>query len=218
MKGNTLPERCTEWQLSRWHGAIVPVWRPARQWYKSECSTLTVSGFAVSLPPWGVFIYSTTLVWLQLHCSSIKSSSWLLNHLYPALKPFNLDGCGLFQNVSAHIHRARGLTEWLAEDENDLNHMLWPSHSPDLSIIGRFIGDLQPMCWIALSNTNGEKKCVEDSIVQFLWPDTLMRHFMLGFLFICYSSLHIRDLTDNWCHYIRGQYEVLVLKKRTPPF
>lgn len=89
----------------------------------------------------------------QLHCSSIKSSSWLLNHLYPALKPFNLDGCGLFQNVSAHIHRARGLTEWLAEDENDLNHMLWPSHSPDLSIIEHFIGDLQPMCSIALSNT-----------------------------------------------------------------
>lgn len=156
MKGNTLPERCTEWQLSRWHGAIVPVWRPARQWYKSECSTLTVSGFAVSLPPWGVFIYSTTLVWLQLHCSSIKSSSWLLNHLYPALKRFNLDGCGLFQNVSAHIHRARGLTEWLAEDENDLNHMLWPSHSHNWTFYRRFTTDVFDS---ALQHQRREKMC-----------------------------------------------------------
>ena len=29
------------------------------------------------------------------------------------------------------IHRARVVTEWFDEHENDVNHMLWPSQSPD---------------------------------------------------------------------------------------
>ncbi len=39
-------------------------------------------------------------------------------------------------SAEAEIYRpegARGVTEWFDEYENDVNHMLWPSQSPDLN-------------------------------------------------------------------------------------
>ncbi len=48
---------------------------------------------------------------------------------------FYPDGSGLFQDDNAPIHRARGVTEYFSEYENDVNHMLWPSQSPDLNPI-----------------------------------------------------------------------------------
>ena len=45
----------------------------------------------------------------------------------------HLDVSGLFRDDSASIRRAREVTEWFDEYENDVNHMLWPSQSPDLN-------------------------------------------------------------------------------------
>merc|ERR1719419_1878272 len=41
----------------------------------------------------------------------------MMKHLYP-------DGSGLFQGDNAPIHRARGVTEWFEEYEDDVNHTL----------------------------------------------------------------------------------------------
>ncbi len=43
-----------------------------------------------------------------------------------------------------------GATEWFDEYENDVNHVLWPSQSPDLSPTERLFG---LTCWTALSTT-----------------------------------------------------------------
>lgn len=51
------------------------------------------------------------------------------------MKYFYPDGRGLFQDDSVPIHRAQGVTEWFYEYENDVNHILWPSQSPDLNPI-----------------------------------------------------------------------------------
>ncbi len=45
------------------------------------------------------------------------------------------DGSGLFEDDSALSQRARGVTEWFDKYENNVNHMLWPSQSPDLNPI-----------------------------------------------------------------------------------
>ena len=52
----------------------------------------------------------------------------MMKHFYP-------EGSGFFQDGDAPIHRARGVTEWFDEYENDVNHMLRPSQSPDLNPI-----------------------------------------------------------------------------------
>ena len=38
-------------------------------------------------------------------------------------------------NDKAPIHRARVVTEWFDEHENNVNHMPWPSQSPDFNPI-----------------------------------------------------------------------------------
>ncbi len=43
------------------------------------------------------------------------------------MKHFYSDGSGLFQDDSAPIHRALGVTEWFDGYENDVTHMLWPN-------------------------------------------------------------------------------------------
>lgn len=59
----------------------------------------------------------------------------LSDHLYPMMKQFYPDGSSHFQDDNAPIHRARGVSEWFDEFEKDVNHMLWPSRSPDLNPI-----------------------------------------------------------------------------------
>lgn len=56
----------------------------------------------------------------------------LSDHLYPMMKHFYPDGSGLPQDDNTPIHSAWGVTEWF-EYENDVNHILWPSHSADLN-------------------------------------------------------------------------------------
>lgn len=41
----------------------------------------------------------------------------------PTMKQFYPDGSGLFQGIYAPIYRARGVTEWSDENENEVNHM-----------------------------------------------------------------------------------------------
>lgn len=49
------------------------------------------------------------------------------------VKYFYPDGSGLFQDDNASIHRAQDFTEWFDEYENDANHILWVSQTPDLN-------------------------------------------------------------------------------------
>ena len=35
--------------------------------------------------------------------------------------------------MTVSFHRTQGVTEWFDEYEDDVNHMLWPSQSPDLN-------------------------------------------------------------------------------------
>ena len=66
------------------------------------------------------------MVWVHLSIQII-----LTDHLHPGMKHFYPDG--LFQNDDAPSHRARGVTEWVDEYDNDRNYMLCPSQSPNLN-------------------------------------------------------------------------------------
>lgn len=58
----------------------------------------------------------------------------LTDHLYPIMKNFRFDADGLFQDDDgASIYRAQGLTEQFNEYELDVNHILCPSHSTQLT-------------------------------------------------------------------------------------
>uniref|UniRef100_A0A3B4YAJ7 Tc1-like transposase DDE domain-containing protein n=1 Tax=Seriola lalandi dorsalis TaxID=1841481 RepID=A0A3B4YAJ7_SERLL len=85
----------------------VHVWCTPRERYRPECLIPAVRGSG------GSVMLGEALFWegaLQINTN------------------------GLFQeNDDDAIRRARGVTEWFDEYENNVNHMLWPPESPDLN-------------------------------------------------------------------------------------
>ena len=83
------------------------------------------SGGSVML--WGTFCWHGLgpLVPLEGRVTANQYKVVVSDQLYPMMKHFYPDGSGLFQDDNASIvHRARGVTEWFDEYENDVNHML----------------------------------------------------------------------------------------------
>ena len=58
----------------------------------------------------------------------INTKVVLCDHLYPMMKHFYPDGSGLLQDDNVSIHRARGVTGWFDEYENDV--MMSPDLNP----------------------------------------------------------------------------------------
>jgi hypothetical protein len=52
-----------------------------------------------------------------------KYTAILSDCFQPMVKHFYPDGSGLFQDDNVPTHRARVVTEWFDEHENDVNHM-----------------------------------------------------------------------------------------------
>lgn len=70
------------------------------------------------------------IVWLHLSPQRVIANQYkvvLSDPFCPVMKSVYPDGSGLLQDDSVHIHRTGGVTEWCDEDEDDVNHMLWPS-------------------------------------------------------------------------------------------
>ena len=97
-----------------------------KNWYRSKYLTPTARGSGGSVMLWGAFCWHGLgpLVPLEGRVTANQYKVVLSDHLYPMMKHFYPDGSGLFQDDNAPIHRARGVTEWFDEYENDVNHML----------------------------------------------------------------------------------------------
>ena len=97
--------------------------------------TPTVRGSGGSVMLWGAFFWHGLgpHVSLEGRVTANQYKVVLSDHLYPMMKHFYPDGSGLFQDDNTLIHRVRGVTEWFDEYENYVNHMPWPSQSPDLN-------------------------------------------------------------------------------------
>uniref|UniRef100_A0A3B4TXD6 Uncharacterized protein n=1 Tax=Seriola dumerili TaxID=41447 RepID=A0A3B4TXD6_SERDU len=81
--------------------------------YRPECLTPAVRGSGGSVMLWEALF----LAWFGSTANQYKVVR--TDHLYPMTKHFYPD--------------ESGVTEWFDEYENNVNHMLWPSESPDLN-------------------------------------------------------------------------------------
>ena len=75
---------------------------------------------------WGAFCWHDLgpLVSLEGRVTANQYKVVLSDHLYPIIKHFYADRGGLLKDENAPIHRARGVTEWFDEYDNDVNHVL----------------------------------------------------------------------------------------------
>jgi hypothetical protein len=67
--------------------------------------------------------------WIDVQLSTLKRPGWYKNADQAIILPTM--AMPPHRMTMPPIHRARVVTEWFDEHENDVNHMPWPSQSPD---------------------------------------------------------------------------------------
>lgn len=138
---------------------------------------------ALLLLPWFVFICPLSRE------SSDQCTVILTDPLHPVLKHFYPDRNDLFLDDDAPIHRARDLTQRFDEYKKDVNHVLWPSLSPDLNSVEHCV---QRLCsrvlkwgnivWGNLSRTVSKTWC--QGALDLLWQLMVDQHRVFLFFFL----------------------------------
>jgi hypothetical protein len=65
------------------------------------------------------------------------------NQVHPMIQTLFLNNDALFQDDSAPIHAAGTVQSWFEEHEGELQHLLWPTLSPDLNITESLWSELE---------------------------------------------------------------------------
>jgi hypothetical protein len=60
------------------------------------------------------------------------------NKVHPMMQTLFLNNDAVFQDDSAHIHAAGTVQSWFEEHEGELQHLPWPTQSPNLIISRQF--------------------------------------------------------------------------------
>lgn len=123
-----------EWRAETWRGARF-LCESKKKWQKKGKKWQLK--IIVYLVQWGVTKLTIDLTisgmitpwqWVSVHaCSEVtyKQEGDKLKEKIPNGPVM------LWDHFATSIHRTQGLTEWF--EEININHMLWPSHSPDLN-------------------------------------------------------------------------------------
>ena len=69
------------------------------------------------------------------HITAKDYQTILEDHVHPMVQTVYPEGGAVYQDDNAPIHTARLVSEWFDERENEVEHLPWPAHSPDLNII-----------------------------------------------------------------------------------
>jgi len=86
---------------------------------------------------WAAISSILLLVYLTLN-GRITASDYvdiLGNQVHPLVLVLFPNNDAIFQDNDSPIHTARSVHSWFEEHKDDLQHLLWPAHSPTLNII-----------------------------------------------------------------------------------
>jgi hypothetical protein len=62
-------------------------------------------------------------------------TGWVIRYIHPVIQTLFLNNDAVLQHDRAPIHTSRTAQSWFEEHEGELQHLPWPTQSPDLNII-----------------------------------------------------------------------------------
>lgn len=99
-----------------------------------------------------LFIYSAVIIRVYLQNKNV----------YPVMKLFHSDGRGVLVD-SAPLHKERGLSEWLDEEDNYVDYMLRPPNSARQSPV-EHLGDAKVKCSPSPSPKHQLRECLMEEL------------------------------------------------------
>jgi hypothetical protein len=120
----------------------VCIWRTPKKAYNSECVVPTVTHGRGSVMVWAAVSWYSILVVPLLHfmVELLQGSTWtcwVIRCILPMIQTLLLNNDAVFQDDSASVHTAETVQSWFEVHEVELQHLPWPTQSPDLNIIER---------------------------------------------------------------------------------
>ena len=111
------------------------IWRTTNEEMDPKCTVPTVKHGDGSVRCWGCMSSAGVgkLVFIDGNMTGDMYHRILENNLLDSVKMLNLTNEWIFQHDNDPKHRAAIVISWL--DENKINHINWPSFSPDLNPI-----------------------------------------------------------------------------------
>uniref|UniRef100_A0A9J8AZF2 Tc1-like transposase DDE domain-containing protein n=2 Tax=Cyprinus carpio carpio TaxID=630221 RepID=A0A9J8AZF2_CYPCA len=102
-----------------------------------SCLVTTVQAGGGGVMVWGMFSWHTLgpLVPIGYHLNATAYLSIVSDHVHPFKTTIYPSSDGYFQQDNAPCHKARIISNWFLEHDNEFTVLKWPQQSPDLNPI-----------------------------------------------------------------------------------
>ncbi len=123
--------------LLRHSDGRVRIWCKERKSMDQTCLVSTVQADGGGVVVWGIFSWHTLgpLVPIE-HClNATVYLSIVADHVHPFMTTVNPFSDCYFQQHNAPCHKAKIISDWFLEHDNEFTLLKWPPQSPDLNPI-----------------------------------------------------------------------------------
>jgi len=110
----------------------VRIWHEQNENMDPSCLVTTVHASGGGVMVWGMFSWHTLgpLVPIGHRLNATAYLSIVSDHVHPFMA--TMFPSGYFQQDNAPCHKARIISNWFLEHDNELTELKWPPQSPDL--------------------------------------------------------------------------------------
>ncbi|KAG2460242.1 TCB1 transposase, partial [Polypterus senegalus] len=123
--------------LLRHSNGKVRIWRKQNENMDPSCLVTTVQAGGGGVMVWGMFSWHTLgpLVPIGHRLNATGYLSTVSDHVHPFMTTMYPSSDGYFQQDNAPCHKARIISNWFLEHDNEFTVLKWPPQSPDLNPI-----------------------------------------------------------------------------------
>uniref|UniRef100_A0A8C1LXF1 Transposable element Tc1 transposase n=1 Tax=Cyprinus carpio TaxID=7962 RepID=A0A8C1LXF1_CYPCA len=123
--------------LLRHSDGRVRIWRKQNENMDPSCLVTTVQAGGGGVMVWGMFSWHTLgpLVPIGHRLNATAYLSIVSDHVHPFMTTMYPSSDGYFQQDNAPCHKARIISNWFLEHDNEFTVLKWPPQSPDLNPI-----------------------------------------------------------------------------------
>ncbi len=142
-----------------------------------SCFVSTVQAGGGGVMVWGIFSWHTLgpLVPIEHQLNATAYLSIVANHVHPLTTTVYPSSTGYFQQDNTQCYKAKIISDWFLEHDNEFTLLKWPPQSPDLNPMEHLWDVLErEICIMDVQLTNLQQ--LQDAIMS-IWTKISDKYF-----------------------------------------